>query len=198
MSSSRYHLGSHGYSMVGHQSAHCGEIQMYVKSTTIANASIQPLNMRLPAVLAKIRSRDGLETSVAGVHLEPFREGAETRLAQVRSIVHACSGRSNSEPLIIIGDYNLREAETKSLQALGLTDAWAACGRSPQTKCTFNKVLNPYHGEDEEFRVTARYDRAMYRHLIPRRFSLIGDQHLEDSRHYLSDHFGILCDFDSE
>eukprot|EP00037_Helgoeca_nana_P025878 m.287380 g.287380 ORF g.287380 m.287380 type:complete len:98 (-) comp27073_c0_seq10:337-630(-) len=92
---------------------------------------------------------------------------------------------------------NMRTTEDNPAQGLGggLTDAWKVSGSSPEQKMTWNSFVNKYHAEGFEF--TARYDR-IYTHgpaVHVENFALVGSQPIGDREsHYLSDHFGIVCE----
>ena len=56
---------------------------------------------------------------LAGCHLEPFQDGAPTRLRQLEAFL-AEAQRQQATHIVVAGDTNMRQAEDSSVMALGL------------------------------------------------------------------------------
>lgn len=108
-------------------------------------------------------------------------------------------------PVLIVGDMNMREAETTAVTdpaGLGLSDAYltaAASGTaSANAKNTWDTRCNRYY--DEGFKYACRYDRVFCKGAEwagVRAFELVG--HMPEhgvEGFYLSDHFGIVATLD--
>lgn len=180
--------------------------------------------LNIPAVAVKVPLMDSLGIDVtvtfASCHLEPFgsKEAKAKRKKQMHHLIQSIS----TENYIILGDMNMRQDEDKGILALGssntgpaaddyrghddppLRDSWA-CRGTKENKFTWNSKVNHFHEGGYEY--TARYDRAYFRGggLSVQSFGFVGDEPLDDEhrdmkggerKHYLSDHFGIIVEFD--
>jgi endonuclease/exonuclease/phosphatase family metal-dependent hydrolase len=153
---------------------------------------------RLPAVGALLTYR-GTKLIVVSIHLPHTKEAAPLRKRLCRSILQ-CVETCDADDIILIGDFNMRKDEDTSIEQMagGLTDAWKEVTNSDKKKMfTWNGHENMYHGPDS-FKFTARFDRCYVRggNIRLREFDLIGNQTIEGSGDYLSDHYGLFvkCD----
>lgn len=125
-------------------------------------------------------------------HLVPYKQNASLRLSQLQNIV---SDLPADATLIIAGDMNMREDETKSvLEVLSVEDAFQLVG-SKEDKFTWNSRVNKYANTGFEY--TARYDRVFVRGFGVKAFGLIGDKPVsENTGHFISDHYGITVELE--
>jgi endonuclease/exonuclease/phosphatase family metal-dependent hydrolase len=97
-----------------------------------------------------------------------------------------------------MGDTNMRASEESAIEKLGgnLSDAWKENGSEKGTKFTWDSRANPWN--EAGFPFTCRFDRVFTRGLQTRSLALIANTPVPNSAadHYLSDHFGLVADFD--
>lgn len=136
---------------------------------------------------------------ISGCHLLPSKENSQLRLLQLAQIIAVTSqiqidADNESMPLIILGDMNLREVETKPiLEKLQLQDVFWSLKIDKSQKFTWDSRINRYNKNSFEF--IARFDRVFVRNLEVKSFKLIANTPVsENKHHYISDHFGILVE----
>lgn len=123
-------------------------------------------------------------------HLFPFKNNSSTRFGQLEDILHEVD---DDMPLIIAGDMNMREDETKQvLSSFNVKDAFYLKG-SKETKFTWDSRINRYNENSHKF--IARFDRIFIRGFDISEFRLIGNKPIsENNDHFLSDHYGIVAE----
>jgi endonuclease/exonuclease/phosphatase family metal-dependent hydrolase len=180
-----------GYSVIGATRSHCGTVVLLLKAHLLE--LVTAVNVTGPSVAVQLKLPGAPAITIASSHLSPSKEGAAARLGELTTLVNEIPTAN----FILCGDMNMRTAEDNPAQGLGggLTDAWKVSGSSPEQKMTWNSFVNKYHANGFEF--TARYDR-IYTHgpaVHVENFGLVGSEPIGDSEsHYLSDHFGIVCE----
>ena len=152
----------------------------------------------LPAV-GSVLTFHGTKLVVVSIHLPHTKEAAPLRKQLCQSIIQ-CVEVHDVDDVILIGDFNMRKDEDKSVEQMagGLADAWKEVSNSDKKKMfTWNGRDNLYHGPDS-FKFTARFDRCYVRgdKIRLREFDLVGNQTVGREGDYLSDHYGIYvrCD----
>eukprot|EP00039_Didymoeca_costata_P020985 m.343032 g.343032 ORF g.343032 m.343032 type:complete len:324 (+) comp22237_c0_seq1:149-1120(+) len=206
-----YDIGE-DYEVASSQVSHCGYTILYVKKdlpyTTTSLPTPIVSTRPIPAAMAEI-DLGHRRIWVAGVHLEPFNDAdaKAARQAQLEAILN--SMKAAKKPTgIILGDFNIREAEVKAYaksgsESLGdLRDSgFPACKKL----FTWDSRINKYHKDvsgNFAFAFTARFDRIMT--TVGKNKSivfdtdsaaLVGSDPVSDNEeHFLSDHFGIVMD----
>ena len=116
----------------------------------------------------------------ANVHLEPGKDGDFKRLEMLRTISRTCP----TDALAIIGDTNMRIAEEKSLQPLGLFG-----DRPPRP--TWNTKLNKYRDKGRAF--TSYFTRYFHSDYVEVDNIVVHDEPTEHEgdKFFLSDHFAL-------
>ena len=203
-------FASFGYVSIGSQTAlHTNEfVDLLVKRELAIGAgqiSLQSFQMHdLPAVAAIITLPNKTRVAVSSLHLPHTKEAAPFRKVLCGAIMEQLTSQ-NCDGIILTGDFNMRDFEDKTTEALcggSWVDAWKEVTKSDkETKFTWNSRLNMYHGP-ANFRWTCRLDRCYVKSekVTLKHFALIGNQPVDSKEgDYLSDHFGIVikCDFAS-
>ncbi len=131
----------------------------------------------------------GHTVTVMSVHLIAGAQAVQPRAVQMRLIEHAL--RSSGKPVIVAGDFNMRDHETWSAcDILGIQDAYIHAGSPKPHRFTWNSCVNEYHKHGMQF--TARFDRVLgnLQNADILDFQIIGNTP-QPGNVYLSDHFGI-------
>jgi endonuclease/exonuclease/phosphatase family metal-dependent hydrolase len=167
------------------------------------------LHVSAPAVLSQINfsSKTGVEQSIVfgSCHLAPFKANASKRMDQTTSVVRAVP---ENHPFVFAGDFNMRAVEDENVEGLGFQDVWKEAGMEYSQKFTWDSVdrtkqeggsYNRYYKTCYPF--NCRFDRVYFKQstnkmLTVKHFSLIGNKPLTNSKHFLSDHFGMVATFD--
>lgn len=184
-----------GFTSIGTQMSHSGYCDLLV-SAELAQQASPLLGMRdVPAVAATVVLPNDIKVAVSSCHLSPFGEGAYDRQVESEEIMQAMSKESSN--CILMGDFNMRQAEDKTVENLcggGWIDAWKAGGSNKQLKFTWDSIKNPYYKNG--FGFTARFDRCYAKgdDLRVMDFNLVGNQSVsENEGDCLSDHYGIAA-----
>jgi len=185
--------------------SHCGLVTLHVKREWLPVTRIV-LCRRVPAVLAAVTfttSTTADDNSIAittreiyfgSAHFSPFGSGAQARLQEIETVL-ACIGPGST--LILGGDFNMRQAEDRGYEQLGLLDAWKESGWDWGCKMTWDSRKNHYHGPNA-FPFHCRFDRIYFSgdELSAQDFGLIANEPATTCPgHYLSDHFGMRAVF---
>jgi len=175
------------HNLVGTTKSHCEYVHLWVKKNIeydrIALPEEQP---SVAATMAVGTQRIGIASS----HFAPYKDNASVRLDQVTQLA------GHLPPVAIMGgDYNMRNAESESVEGLHLLDTWKLAGSDKRHEFTWNSLVNKFHGE-ESYGFKVRFDRIYVRGdpLKVTSFELIGTEPMERDKlqWYLSDHYGIL------
>jgi len=200
-----------GYIAAGSVASHAGFVSLLIQKDIVESYSRVGnfhFETRTPAVMAKLqlRSTTGLkEIFVASLHLEPFEGGSTVRRKQLLALKKVVGDKA---PLILAGDTNMRDEEEEYATQASLRDAWKDTGASPETRYTWDTIdhpdargFNEYYGKNTR-QYQRRYDRIFYHvpetattSLQATEFTLIANTPLENTNHFLSDHFGIAVTF---
>lgn len=197
------------YDCVGTATSHCGLVGLFIRKqflkehkASLSKVSVtKPLSVdmmapELPAVFCSITLQDDRELVVGSCHLEPYKDGTETRLAQVASMSDATDDQGT---MILGGDMNMRGAEDAAVEAIGKwKDAWKEGGSVQREAYTWNSKVNQYHAD--AFAFYCRFDRVYLRNVQHiQAFKLVACEPMTnkgagagETQYYLSDHFGIL------
>jgi len=188
-------LGPAGYDVLGAVPSHCGHVVLLVRRH-LAHLTDR-LAVAGPSVAARLHLPGGRPAiSVASSHLAPFKGGGPQRAAQLAALVDTVGAPYHC---VLAGDMNMRAAEDRAAEALGagLVDGWRAAGGHKDTKLTWNSKINKYHQDGFEF--VARFDRIYVGGGAAKvaTFGLVADTPVEGRQgHFLSDHFGLVCDLE--
>jgi len=148
----------------------------------------------LPSVAAIITLPNKTRIAVASNHLEPFAEGASSRANQCKSLMELLTEKA--ENVILIGDFNMRQKEDKTIENLVGRDAWKeGSGSTKKLKMTWDSIQNLYH--ENGFGFTCRFDRCYVKgkELAVKQFGLVGNWPVNGVEgDYLSDHFGLVVE----
>ena len=182
-----------GYRSCGTARSHCflNPVDLLIKMSIVSDGSFQSIALgNLPAVAVTVTLACGMDISIASCHLAPFgdAEAAPIRLHQMTHLIHQIP----TAEYVILGDMNMRQAEDKNVEALGLTEAWKVAG-TKENKFTWNSIENKYHGD--AFGFSCRFDRVYFhgQHISVNMFDLMGNSPVGGrDAHYLSDHYGIV------
>jgi len=177
--------------------SHSGFSAVFVRRGPIANHEIQlDSQLSLPPATGVSLQIGEEQLLIFSLHLFPTKANAPQRLQFLSSFLPQVRA---SQPLLIAGDFNMREVETEAVTALGLRDAYQQWD-DPDRKlyATWDSIVNLFHDNRYPFR--ARYDRVFYRNLQLQDYQLLGRTPIElaGSSYYLSDHFGIYAEFSFE
>ncbi|MHA2168496.1 MAG: endonuclease/exonuclease/phosphatase family protein [Candidatus Kariarchaeaceae archaeon] len=171
--------------------SHSGYVGIFVKKHFEVLQTIQSPHW----ILVEIKdTHNEMQFYFAAAHLIPYNENRKQRMKQLKDIFASLSNRDL--PLLLAGDMNMREDETKSvLEKYVLKDAFLSTSQELNKKFTWNSRINKYHQNGKEF--VCRFDRVFLRKLRLKTFDLVGNENMsENIGHYLSDHFGIVISVD--
>lgn len=173
-------LASLEYKKICSCTTHCDDMVIYVKKDM--NASVVPTSEDLPILTIELEL-EGKKLLISTAHLCPGKGQEDTRWRQIRAV------SLNDQPHILMGDLNIREAETEAIVNLGWTEG------TVKKDYTWDSRLNHYH--EGGFSFICRFDRILYRNLELRERYLIGNEPLDnDPSYYPSDHFGLIGKFE--
>lgn len=201
-----------GYDCLGTARSHCGFVGLFVRDgfmedaggvmRTIPSKELMPSEMMAaepPFVLASIILNCGKYLVIGSCHLEPFKQGASIRYAQLEAV------RNESAYMVLAGDMNMRKDEDRPAEDMGWEDAWKKGGGKATEQFTWDSKVNLYHRDG--FGFNCRFDRIYLRSIDKvESFRLIANDPLDNddgasmaktttpfgNRFYLSDHFGIV------
>jgi endonuclease/exonuclease/phosphatase family metal-dependent hydrolase len=147
--------------------------------------------VRTPFSGHKITYQDQIIILLGG-HLLPFEGNYPLRFENLQKII---SDMEEDEKLIIFGDMNMRENETRSVtEQLSLQDAFITIGEPSNQRFTWDSSINIFRKDAYTF--IARFDRIFYRNLRLVDFQIVFNQPiLFSTNHFLSDHFGLFAKF---
>jgi tyrosyl-DNA phosphodiesterase 2 len=81
-------------------------------------------------------------------------------------------------------------------------DVWEKTGRNPETRFSWDCSMNDNLDMDCDFKPRIRFDRIYVRPSKPRavlkpvKFEFVGMERLEECEMFISDHWGLLAQFD--
>jgi len=146
--------------------------------------NISHINLEAPVLLVKIM-KDDITFYLGGCHLAPFAENSERRLEElliVRSLV------PENSKLILVGDMNIREKETKFLQK---KDNIMQLKDSGDKRKTWYRVFF----EPNCYNITSRFDRLFISpEMEIKDFQLFGKKYNNKKMILLSDHLAIKAE----
>lgn len=183
-----------GYvSVGGTKLSHCAYVDLLLMKELAEQAKPISLRSDLPSVACRVLLPNKTTISVSSSHLAPFKTGARIRLKQCQDLRESLLRESAN--MISLGDYNARQIEDKDMENLLGIDAWKAAG-SNRNKFTWDSFLNKYHEDGFAFR--ARFDRCYVggHNIQVKRFGLVGNQPVESTKDFLSDHYGMIIGLD--
>ncbi len=107
-----------------------------------------------------------------------------------------------SSAVILGGDLNIRDYEIASIGGLptGVEDAWEKTGSDYSKKFTWDVSENDNLDWEYSHKPKLRFDRVLYKSgekekMEAKNFELIGKRRMECCERFVSDHWGILCEF---
>jgi exonuclease III len=125
---------------------------------------------------------------IISTHLPPFKNNAPQRFQILQSYLNNIA----TDPLLILGDMNMRDNETAGTLQLGLKDSFIEIGEPKSEKFSWDSRKNPFRRND--FGFVCRFDRILTKGFRTKSFNLIGNKDISGSKHYLSDHFGLKAE----
>jgi len=178
-----------GYVCLGKAESHCEFAMLFIKEHMATHATIITTNA--PAVLARVKFANHQSVVIGSCHLPPLKAGASARLSHMKEILSHCRSQ---DKVLIAGDYNMRQEEDPSFEALGIVEAWKEAGSDKEQKFTWNGFRNKYYATElggGKGR-TGRYDRMYLRGFTVDDFQMCANEPLSvNPGHFLSDHFGL-------
>lgn len=179
--------------------SHCGYVDLLLKKKLAEQSKPISLDENLASVACRIVLPNKTTISVSSSHLAPFKHGAGTRLRQCQFLKESL--RQESDNMILLGDYNMRQSEDTAIENILGIDAWKAAGSNHRSKFTWDSIVNEYHEDGFSFR--ARFDRCYVGggNIHVNRFGLIGNKAVVgggSKKDFLSDHYGMIIGLDVE
>jgi len=187
-----------GYVSVGGTTlSHCGYVDLMLKKQLAKQSRQISLDSNLSSVACRIVLPNKTTISVSSSHLAPFKHGASTRFRQCQHLRESLLQESDN--MILLGDYNMRQSEDTSIENILGIDAWKAAGSNFRSKFTWDSFANKYHEDGFSFR--ARFDRCYVggEKIRVNRFGLIGNKAVVrggSTKDFLSDHYGMIIGLD--
>lgn len=138
---------------------------------------------------------NGDPLSVLSVHLESGKAAASLRERQLRQIFDSQKG---SENVMIMGDFNIRDAENATLGMLGgdYHDVWPRL-RPGEPGYTEDTSINLMRFDMKNKHRHVRFDRVLAKGgtWVPESIELLGREPISTAlpRVFPSDHFGVRC-----
>lgn len=145
---------------------------------------IQHIDVESPVLLIKFKI-DEKTVFLGGCHLAPFPENTEKRIQELLIIRSVVPLNSN---LILVGDMNIREKETKFLEKKD---------NVMQLKDSGDKSKTWYRAffDDTSYHITSRFDRLFISpNMKINKFELFGKKFKNKKVTFLSDHMAIKAD----
>lgn len=176
------------YHYVEPVNSHSGLVGVFVKKTYKIH-STTPIPPSI--VLELSEEEEDQKFFFVGCHLLPYKQNANNRLDQMSVIFQIINRISEDLPVIIAGDMNMRESETKAIiSTFAMDDAYWKSDKSKENQYTWDSRINLYH--EEAFQFVCRFDRIFLKNTKIVDFKLIGNKPVsENPNHFISDHFGI-------
>lgn len=135
---------------------------------------------------------DGARQIVCCVHLDSGKSSARLRAWQLRRVFH---GLRTAENALVLGDFNMRDAENERIAA-PFCDVWPAL-RPDDPGYTENTSINLTRFDARNKKRHVRFDRVLLKGTRWRAagIELLGTQPIspELPRVFPSDHFGVEC-----
>lgn len=168
--------------------SHCGFINiLYNKKLGDRNIMKIEIPIENPTLLIRF-VKEKKPFYLAGCHLAPFPQNGQARIEQLL-VVRTMVPEDNH--LIMIGDMNIREKETKFLEennnVLGVRDS-------------NDKRKTWYRGffESDKMHITSRFDRLFISNKISiSKFDLFGKKFINNKIELLSDHLAIKTELEA-
>lgn len=134
----------------------------------------------------------GVRTTVCSVHLDSGKASAGLRARQLRDVYSAVR---SVEDAVVLGDFNMRDAENARITA-PFTDVWPLL-RPDEPGYTEDTSVNLMRFESRNKHRHVRFDRVLVKGSAwrPAAIDLLGTQPIAPShpRVFPSDHFGLIC-----
>tara|TARA_B100001093_G_scaffold517631_1_gene599809 strand:- start:5062 stop:5799 length:738 start_codon:yes stop_codon:yes gene_type:complete len=165
--------------------SHGGITNILFNKSKIKNISQVPIgdNMEVPVLLIRFMMNEGTykkDYFLGGCHLAPFPENTELRLQQ---LILARTAVPPDKPLILIGDMNIREKESKLFEK---DDIFNMKDSGDKKKTWFRAFF------EKNSPISSRFDRLYYSsNLELVKFDLFGRIFRNNKFELLSDHLAI-------
>ena len=135
---------------------------------------------------------NGERLTVVGLHLESGKSSAQMRARQLGQIHRS---QRNAENVVMVGDFNIRDAEDDVIGP-GYTDAWPAL-RPGEPGYTEDTTINHMRFDMKDKHRHVRFDRVLVKGdtWVPESIDLLGREPVSAAlpRVFPSDHFGVRC-----
>ena len=183
-------------------------LSLFRKATVVVNSSKKidyEVSVMTRNMLTANVTVNGVTVNTVNTHFESTKDHRSHRIKQFDECYEFAKKCPLSEPVIIAGDLNMREKEVADAGGLppDMIDAWIATGRKKECEYTWDMMRNDnLDGNFGKFKPRCRFDRILVRdskpsRLIPSLFNLIGLERLKPHVCFPSDHWGILCVFNT-
>ncbi|MEO3759644.1 endonuclease/exonuclease/phosphatase family protein [Mycobacterium sp. B14F4] len=134
----------------------------------------------------------GVRTAVSSVHLDSGKASAGLRARQLDDVFGALR---SADDAIVLGDFNMRDAENSGIAA-PFTDVWPML-RPREPGFTEDTAINLMRLDSRDKHRQVRFDRVLVKGSAwtPADIDLIGTQPISTAhpRVFPSDHFGLRC-----
>ena len=135
---------------------------------------------------------NGRPIAVAAVHLESGKAATRLRRRQLGQVVRSLR---RSENAVVLGDFNMRDAEDGSIR-VPFRDLWSAL-RPDDDGFTEDTSINLMRYDSKNKHRHVRFDRVLVKGdaWVGARIELLGTEPISSAlpRVFPSDHFGVLC-----
>lgn len=174
-----------------------------LKSHQVVDYDLSVMTRNMLVVSVEV---NGISVHLINTHLESTKEYSSHRFQQIKQIRSVSKKLlPPNEPMIIAGDMNLRDKELEDWGGIppDWEDAWTATGSRAECRYTWDTLRNDNLKTNfGKYKPRCRFDRIWFRdskpsRLVPSQFSLIGIQRLKPHVCFPSDHWGILCIFNT-
>ncbi len=165
--------------------SHGGIINILYNKSNLKESDIKhyPLDDMIPVLLINLK-KDKKKYFLGGCHLAPFSENSELRIQEIlitRSLVPL------DEPLVLVGDMNIREKESKFIEKD--KELFQLSDSGDKRKTWFKSFF------EENSPISSRFDRVFINpKLKVNKFELFGRKSVNGKLELLSDHLAIKVD----
>ena len=166
--------------------SHGGIINILFNKSNVKNISQVTLEDNIPVLLIRFFLNEGSykkEYFLGGCHLAPFPENSELRLQQ---LILARPAVPPNKPLILVGDMNIREQESKVFEKEEIFKLKDSGDKRSTWFRSFFEKNSP---------ISSRFDRLYYSNKLElEKFDLFGRIYKNNKFELLSDHLAIKAE----
>lgn len=159
--------------------SHGGIINILFNKNKVKNISQIPIEDNIPVLLIRFMLNEK-DYFLGGCHLAPFPENSELRLQQ---LILARTTVPPNKPLILIGDMNIREKESKVFEK---EEIFKLKDSGDKRRTWFRSFF------EKNSPISSRFDRLYYSNKLElQKFDLFGRIYKNNKFELLSDHLAI-------